>query len=186
MEWLPLRAICFSWPTVVDSRLMLCRTRLRSVRNSNDLIIRRVTVAEVLGSAVFESGSIRASPAGPVASLAQARYPRTTMAPSESFLQAHISEIVQKLTTNEKISLLGAPNWWNTTPIPRLNIPSIRMSDGPNVCCIFNKIKRSFTELSRVSEDRRISSLHRPNACLVQLPWPPHLTHSWLRTSVSF
>ncbi|KAE9389742.1 glycoside hydrolase family 3 protein [Gymnopus androsaceus JB14] len=44
---------------------------------------------------------------------------------SRSFIDADIAEL-------EKIALLGAPNWWNTTPIPRLAIPSIRMSDGPN------------------------------------------------------
>ncbi|KAI0075819.1 putative beta-glucosidase from glycoside hydrolase family GH3 [Panus rudis PR-1116 ss-1] len=51
---------------------------------------------------------------------------------SRSFLDASVPELVQKLSTEEKISLLGAPNWWNTTPIERLEIPSIRMSDGPN------------------------------------------------------
>uniref|UniRef100_A0A0W0FFP5 beta-glucosidase n=1 Tax=Moniliophthora roreri TaxID=221103 RepID=A0A0W0FFP5_MONRR len=51
---------------------------------------------------------------------------------SHSFLDANIPELISKLTIEEKISLLGAPNWWNTTRVERLGIPSVRMSDGPN------------------------------------------------------
>ncbi|KAK1233837.1 hypothetical protein PQX77_002984 [Marasmius sp. AFHP31] len=49
-----------------------------------------------------------------------------------SLLDADVSQLVKKLSLDEKISLLGAPNWWNTQSVERLHIPSIRMSDGPN------------------------------------------------------
>ena len=55
------------------------------------------------------------------------------MPTDRSFLTADIPSLVKKLRNEEKIALLGAPNWWNTNAIERLNIPSIRMSDGPNV-----------------------------------------------------
>ncbi|KAI5122379.1 hypothetical protein M0805_004136 [Coniferiporia weirii] len=51
---------------------------------------------------------------------------------SQSFLSANIPELVKKLTLDEKIRLLSGPDWWNTHAIERLNIPAVRMSDGPN------------------------------------------------------
>ena len=50
-------AISFSWTTVIVSRLTSWRTRLRSVLNVNDLIIRIVSVADVFGRATFVSTS---------------------------------------------------------------------------------------------------------------------------------
>ncbi|KAL9562761.1 hypothetical protein ACKAV7_013113 [Fusarium commune] len=41
-------------------------------------------------------------------------------------------ELLQHLTTSEKISLLSGSDFWHTQSIPRLSIPKLRMSDGPN------------------------------------------------------
>ncbi|KAH9830943.1 putative beta-glucosidase from glycoside hydrolase family GH3 [Rhodofomes roseus] len=51
---------------------------------------------------------------------------------SRSLLDASVPDLVKRLSTDEKIMLLGAPNWWNTHALERLEIPGIRMSDGPN------------------------------------------------------
>ncbi|KDN51739.1 hypothetical protein RSAG8_00287, partial [Rhizoctonia solani AG-8 WAC10335] len=54
------------------------------------------------------------------------------MTADNPFLHANVEELVSKLSQEEKILLLGAPNWWNTSKIERLGVPSVRMSDGPN------------------------------------------------------
>ncbi|KAH7028968.1 glycoside hydrolase superfamily [Microdochium trichocladiopsis] len=43
-----------------------------------------------------------------------------------------IDALLAQLTLPEKISLLAGADWWTTTPIPRLSIPSLKFSDGPN------------------------------------------------------
>ncbi|KAK8864555.1 hypothetical protein IAR55_001805 [Kwoniella newhampshirensis] len=49
-----------------------------------------------------------------------------------SFLTASIPDLVKQLSESEKISLLAGQDFWRTTPVPRLNIPAIKMTDGPN------------------------------------------------------
>ena len=53
----PVRVISLRSPTVVVSRFMSRRTRLRSVRNSKDFITRTVMMADVFGRARFVSVS---------------------------------------------------------------------------------------------------------------------------------
>ncbi|HEY7416938.1 MAG TPA: glycoside hydrolase family 3 protein, partial [Ktedonobacteraceae bacterium] len=43
-----------------------------------------------------------------------------------------IEDKLKKMTLAEKVSLLGGMDLWHTVPIERLNIPSVKMSDGPN------------------------------------------------------
>ncbi|KAK9311452.1 glycoside hydrolase superfamily [Lipomyces starkeyi] len=51
------------------------------------------------------------------------------MAPHE---QLDIEATLAELTAREKISLLAGTDFWHTQGIPRLSIPALRMSDGPN------------------------------------------------------
>ena len=41
-------------------------------------------------------------------------------------------DIIEKLTLEEKIALLAGTDFMYTNPVPRLNIPSVRSSDGPH------------------------------------------------------
>ncbi|KAK9476462.1 glycoside hydrolase superfamily [Lipomyces japonicus] len=43
-----------------------------------------------------------------------------------------VEKVLQELTVNEKISLLAGSDIWHTVPIPRLGIPALRLTDGPN------------------------------------------------------
>ncbi|HUH96599.1 MAG TPA: glycoside hydrolase family 3 C-terminal domain-containing protein [Anaerolineales bacterium] len=44
----------------------------------------------------------------------------------------NIDELIQRMTVEEKISLLAGADLWHTVPIPRLGIPQIKLTDGPN------------------------------------------------------
>ncbi|KAH7024379.1 beta-glucosidase [Microdochium trichocladiopsis] len=43
-----------------------------------------------------------------------------------------VDALIPQLTLEEKISLLSGRNFWETCDIPRLGIPAMRFSDGPN------------------------------------------------------
>ncbi|HVN16784.1 MAG TPA: glycoside hydrolase family 3 C-terminal domain-containing protein [Anaerolineales bacterium] len=43
-----------------------------------------------------------------------------------------IDKLIKQMTLEEKISLLAGADLWHTVAIPRLGIPAIKMTDGPN------------------------------------------------------
>ncbi|KAJ1337254.1 beta-glucosidase [Microdochium nivale] len=43
-----------------------------------------------------------------------------------------VDQLISQLSIEEKVSLLAGKDFWHTTPLTLHNIPSIRVSDGPN------------------------------------------------------
>src|SRR5205823_14492070 len=42
-----------------------------------------------------------------------------------------IDHLLSRLTLAEQVSLLAGAAFWTTVPIPRLNIPALKVTDGP-------------------------------------------------------
>ena len=72
-----------------------------------------------------------------------------------------IFNLLRELTTEEKAALVAGTDFMFTNPVPRLDIPQIRMSDGPHGLRVQNsggtREQRIFRKILEVSAGKRIS-----------------------------
>jgi hypothetical protein len=96
------------------------------------------------------------------------------MSQDRSFLDTDVHDVLSKLTLEEKTKLLSAPDWWNTHPIPRLGIPAVRMSDGPNVRSLPRSCDSCIHE-TRFVGNTRIFALYPDTCSVLACSWQPWL-----------
>ncbi|KAH7168187.1 beta-glucosidase-like protein [Fusarium sp. MPI-SDFR-AT-0072] len=56
----------------------------------------------------------------------------TNLGMDRSFLTASVEDLVDRMSLTEKVAFLAGEDWWRTVALPRLNIPSVKVTDGPN------------------------------------------------------
>jgi beta-glucosidase len=54
-----------------------------------------------------------------------------TATQQQQHADARIEDLLNQMTLEEQVSLLAGADFWRTVPIPRLNIPSLKVTDGP-------------------------------------------------------
>ncbi|MEY4755806.1 MAG: hypothetical protein RJA34_704, partial [Pseudomonadota bacterium] len=46
--------------------------------------------------------------------------------------QPTLEKLLDEMTLQEQVSLLSGADFWTTVPVPRLNVPAVKVTDGPN------------------------------------------------------
>ena len=89
-------------------------------------------------------------------------------------MSSRAKELVSELTTDEKMKLLTGQNFWETVPVDRLGMPSIRVSDGPHG---LRKVVRGSSSLEAVT----VPSLCFPTSAAMAATWNRDLVEEGAR-----
>ena len=87
-------------------------------------------------------------------------------------LQQRVSDVLSRMTLEEKVSMLAGSGWMESTGVPRLGIPAIKMADGPMGIRIWTG---SSAETSVEGVVRTFSSTAFPSGIDIAASWDPSL-----------
>lgn len=89
---------------------------------------------------------------------------------NEAPLEERVTSLLEALTTDEKLSLCAGQGFWGTKPIPRLEIESFKMTDGPRGVGFHSSGKRCTAFPSGISHAASWDEalLHRFGAALAR------------------
>src|SRR5262245_4401003 len=57
--------------------------------------------------------------------------PAMSTTPSDAPDAAWLADLVDRMTLEERVSLLAGADFWRTVPVPRLGVPQLKVTDGP-------------------------------------------------------
>lgn len=86
-------------------------------------------------------------------------------------MELDIKKIIKELSLEEKVSLLSGANFWNTSTIDRLGIPSVLLTDGPH------GVRKQGGKADHLGLNKSIPSTCFPTAATIANSWDKDLIH---------
>ena len=80
-------------------------------------------------------------------------------------------DIIEKMTLEEKASLLSGKNFWETQEVPSVNLPSIFLSDGPN------GLRKQAKAADHLGLNPSIPAVCMPTSATSANSWDPEVLH---------
>ncbi|MRG59765.1 glycosyl hydrolase [Agromyces sp. CFH 90414] len=82
------------------------------------------------------------------------------------------ADLIERMTLEEKASLMSGANFWNTKPIERLGVPSIMLTDGPH------GVRKQGGKADHLGLNSSLPATCFPTAAALAQSWDPELLES--------